>query len=184
MAKERDERADRWRSWMAAAQAGDAVAYQRLLGELLPYVRSAVRGRIGDDPADEDVVQEVLIRIHTARHTYHPDRPLLPWVRAIARNASVDQARRRARERGRQGETAPDTLPADPPPAEGPLSRPMVRALDRLPASQREAVTLLKLEGLSVQEAARRAGVSPGALKLRAHRGYRALRDLLGGERW
>ncbi len=91
--------------------------------------------------------------------------------------------RRWARERGRQGEMEPDALPAPERLAEGPISRGLVRALDRLPESQREAVTLLKLEGLSVKEAALRAGVSPGALKLRAHRGYNALRDLLGRER-
>lgn len=183
MGSERDERAERWRSWMRAAQEGDAALYQRLLTELLPYIRNVVRGRVGDDTAVEDVVQEVLMRIHTARHTYRAERPLLPWVRTIARNASVDQARRRARERKRQGETEPDALPAAALPVEGPISRGLVRALDRLPASQREAVTLLKLEGMSVQEAAQKAGVTPGAMKLRAHRGYRALRDLLGRER-
>ena len=55
-------------------------------------------------------------------------------------------------------------------------------ALDTLPGAQRQAVTLLKVKGLSVAEAAQEAGVSPGALKLRAHRGYKALRDLLGRE--
>lgn len=183
MGSEQEERAERWRNWMRAAQEGDAEAYQRVLTELLPYVRSVVRGRVGDDAAVEDVVQEVLMRIHTARHTYHPERPLLPWVRTIARNASVDQTRRRARELSRQGATEPDALPAATRSPEGPISRGLVRALDRLPANQREAVTLLKLEGLSVQEAAEKASVTPGALKLRAHRGYRALRDLLGRER-
>jgi DNA-directed RNA polymerase specialized sigma24 family protein len=43
-------------------------------------------------------------------------------------------------------------------------------------------VVMLKLEGLTVAEAAERAGTTPGALKLRAHRGYRALRDVFGRE--
>ena len=83
---------------MQAAQAGDAEAYQRLLRELLPWVRGVVHRRLGADAAGDDVVQEVLLRIHTARHTYRPERPLLPWVGAIARNASIDLARRRARD--------------------------------------------------------------------------------------
>jgi RNA polymerase sigma-70 factor (ECF subfamily) len=58
----------------------------------------------------------------------------------------------------------------------------MERALEQLPAVQREAVLLLKVEGLSVVEAATRARTTPGALKLRAHRGYKLLRDLLGRE--
>ena len=63
-----------------------------------------------------------------------------------------------------------------------PLSPGITRALETLPDAQRQAVVLLKLEGLSVAEAAERIGITPGAVKLRAHRGYRALRDVLGRE--
>ena len=54
-------------------------------------------------------------------------------------------------------------------------------ALRSLPRTQREAFSMLKLEGLSVGAAATRAGVTPGALKVRAHRAYKALRLRLGG---
>jgi RNA polymerase sigma-70 factor (ECF subfamily) len=169
---------------MASAQRGDAIAYERLLEELLPFVRSAVRARVGDDPNAEDVVQEVLLAIHTARHTFQAGRELEPWVRTIARNAVIDSLRRKSRQRARDAGVEADSLPA--PEAGGgeaaPLPRAMERALEQLPAPQREAVVLLKLEGLSVVEAAARARTTPGALKLRAHRGYRLLRDLLGRE--
>jgi len=179
-----EERAERWRSWMAAAQRGDGEAYGRLLTELLPFVRGEVRRRLGDDAAVEDVSQEVLIRIHTARHTYRAERPLLPWVRTITRNAVIDQARRRTRALNRSSDVAPDAIAVDPPdlPGSDRLSPALERALDALPAAQREAVWLLKVEGLTVNEAAERVGISGGALKLRAHRGYRGLRDLLGRE--
>ena len=169
---------------MAAAQGGDAEAYGCLLTELLPFVRGLVRGRLGDDPGVEDVTQEVLMRIHTARHSYRAERPLLPWVRTIARNAAIDQARRRTRELGRSSDVEPESIPVDPPalPGEGRLPPAIERALEQLPPAQREAVWMLKVDGLSVREAAEKAGVSPGALKLRAHRGYRGLRDLLGRE--
>jgi RNA polymerase sigma-70 factor (ECF subfamily) len=55
-------------------------------------------------------------------------------------------------------------------------------ALERLPAAQRQAVELLYVEQVSVAEAAARAGVSPTALKVRAHRGSRALRAALTRE--
>ena len=184
--REGDEREARWRGWMAAAQRGDALAYERLLDDLLPFVRGLVRARIADDPNAEDVVQEVLLAIHTARHTFRAERPLEPWVRTIARNAVIDSARRRTRQRARFADVEAADLPEDPSArasAEAdPLSRGLERALAKLPSPQREAVLLLKVEGLSVVEAAARAGTTPGALKLRAHRGYRMLRDLLGGE--
>jgi len=178
------DRADRWRAWMVAAQDGDADRYQQLLTELLPFVRGLVRSRLGDDPTIEDVVQDVLLSIHTARHTYRAERPLLPWVRTIARNAAIDRLRRRGRSLARLSDVEADDLPAQPQEPPIPMLSPAVeRALERLPEAQRQAVVLLKLEGLSVAEAARKVGVTPGALKLRAHRGYRALRELLGGER-
>ena len=177
------DRAERWRTWMAAAQQGDAETYQRLLTELLPFVGRIVRGRVRDDPAAEDIVQEVLLSIHTARHTYRPERPLEPWVRTIARNAVIDWARRQTRARGR--ESGLDAADLAAPEVESPgalLSPGLERALSSLPDAQREAVVMLKLEGLTVAEAAERLGVTPGALKLRAHRGYRALRDMFGRE--
>ena len=177
-----EERAERWRTWMVAAQQGDAERYAALLEELLPFVRGIVRARLPDDAAYEDVSQEVLMRIHTARHTYRGERPLLPWVRTIARNAVIDHARRRGRALARSSDVEVDAIAADAPADAEPLSPALARALTRLPDAQRQAVTLLKLEGLSVKEAAERVGVTPGALKLRAHRGYRILRDLLGRE--
>jgi RNA polymerase sigma-70 factor (ECF subfamily) len=54
------------------------------------------------------------------------------------------------------------------------------RELEALPPAQREAVVLLKMQDLSVNEAAAVAGVTPSALKVRAHRGYEALRRALG----
>jgi RNA polymerase sigma-70 factor (ECF subfamily) len=182
-ASKREERTERWRAWMAAAQQGDAEAYQRLLTELLPFVSGVVRGRVGDDPAAEDIVQEVLLSIHTARNTYRSERPLEPWVRTIARNAVIDWIRKRARARGRESGVDAADLPA--PQLESPssvLSPGVERALTSLPEAQRQAVVMLKLEGLTVAEAAERVGTTPGALKLRAHRGYRALRDLFGRE--
>jgi RNA polymerase sigma-70 factor (ECF subfamily) len=180
-ANRRDDRAERWRTWMAAAQQGDGDAYEKLLTELLPFIGGIVRRRMGNDPAVEDIVQEVLLSIHTARHTYRLERPLIPWVRTIARNAVIDWARKRTRARARQSDVEAASLPA-PGGSElsSALSKTIERALSSLPESQREAVVMLKVEGLTVTEAAERAGVTAGALKLRAHRGYRALRDLLG----
>jgi len=182
MTQETQERDARWRGWMEAAQAGDRVAYEHLLVELLPFVRGVVRQRVRSGEED-DVVQEVLLSIHSARHTYRPGRPLAPWVRAIARNASIDWLRREVRVRQRASDADTAEIPAPAPAGDveaRPLPPGLQRALEKLPEPQREAVVLLKVQGLSVAEAASRLGVSPGAVKLRAHRGYRALRTSLG----
>ena len=169
---------------MVAAQSDDARAYERLLLELRPHLRGLVSRRFHASDGLEDVVQNAFLSIHRARHTYRPEQPFGPWVRAVARNAVIDHLRRRARRVSR--EVSMDA-PGVPEPFIEPaqagqlavLSQDLLRALAEIPAQQREAVELIQLRGLSVAEAAVRVGVSRGALKLRAHRGYRALRELL-----
>ncbi len=185
-----ESRETRWSQWMAAAQRGDARAYESLLRELRPSLQGFIRRQISNDAAVEDIVQTVLLSLHRARHSYRSEHLFEPWLWAIARNALTDFQRKRARRHGRE-----EPLPDENALAEGflvstssesrtgrdplGLSRDLEHALSRLPASQQEAVLLLHLEGLSVIEAAVRAHVSPGALKARVHRAYRALRTLL-----
>ena len=71
---QREEEA-RWGEWMAAAQQGDREPYNRLLQSILPYLRAFVGARLRDPSIAEDVVQNVLLSIHQARHTYRPERP-------------------------------------------------------------------------------------------------------------
>jgi RNA polymerase sigma-70 factor (ECF subfamily) len=180
---------------MADAQNGDAAAYESLLTSLLVPLRAFVRRRGVESHEVEDVVQEILLLLHRARHTWRPDRPFDPWMWAIARNASTDALRRQTRER-RERDRAPDRLRRAPMATEAlaadsgssdpevqltahELTPALAEALARLPAAQRQAVDLLYVEQLSVAEAAARAGVSPSALRVRAHRGSRALRNTL-----
>ncbi len=179
------ERDELWRAWMIGAQAGDAAAYDKLLRELLPRARRQVGARVSDIAAREDIVQNALVSLHRSRHTYRPERPFTPWFHAIVRHAIVDWARARGRIARREVSVELEALPAAAPEsrdssAHEALSPDLERALATLPAAQRQAVELIHVEELSVAEAATRAGVSPGALKVRAHRGYRALRALLG----
>jgi len=181
-----EERDARWRAWMSAAQRGDTAAYERLLREILPHVRGVVRRRLFDPQAVEDVVQNVLLSLHRARHTYRPERPFLPWLHAIARNAAVDFVRERGRRSRREISLELEGVPEPGAPAELPAERALdpglERALAALPPTQRQAVQSIHLEGLTVSEAAARAGISKGALKVRVHRGVRALRALLEEE--
>ena len=175
-----------WRVWMTAAQRGDAIAYELLLHALVPALRGFVRRRLSDPSAAEDVVQAVLLSIHRARHTWRAERPFGPWWRAIARNAVIDAARRRGRRAAREVPLAPEheafTAAGATDVATEALSPELRGALEQLSPSQREAVELLHVEELSVAEAALRAGTTPGALKVRAHRGVAVLRRLLGRE--
>ena len=175
-----------WARWMRAAQGGDRGVYEQLLRALLPLLRAYVRRRVGDASAAEDLVQDVLLSIHRARHTYRPERPFGPWWRTVARNATIDYYRRRGRRVGRELSLDGVDVPAEDSgsPDDQTLSPELDSALASLPPNQRQAVELIHLKGLSVVDAAAQAGVTPGALKVRAHRGYRALRRRLQEAGW
>lgn len=172
---------------MGAAQRGDQAAYERLLREILPVLRSYVGFRLRDSSAVEDIVQEVLISVHRARHTFQHGRPFGGWLRAIARNAVVDAQRARSRRLRRELAVAESIPRVQQDPGQSlssrvaaPLSPTLRRALESLPPAQRQAVESIQVHELTVAEAAKVAGISPGAFRVRAHRGYRALRAILG----
>ena len=172
-----------WSQLMAAAQDGDRLAYERLLRQILPFIRSIAGRQHRASDRVEDVVQDVLLTIHRVRHTYDPGRPLAPWLAAIAKRRSID-ARRRSGRIGAWEQTAPDRLETFPDPATNRQIElddkrdSLHRALKDLPRKQREAVELVKIRGLSVAEAATASGQSEGAIKVNIHRALRALRAL------
>jgi RNA polymerase sigma-70 factor (ECF subfamily) len=161
---------------MERAQQGDAEAYRALLDEIAPVLRSFLARRVRDHASLPDVHQDALVALHRARNTYEPGRSFDAWFFAIARHVSVSHFRRSAARARREvvGE-APESVVAG---AEG-LEWRLRRALDALPAAQKEALHLLRIRGLSPDEAAEAAGTTPGAIKVRAHRAFRTLRRLL-----
>jgi RNA polymerase sigma-70 factor (ECF subfamily) len=171
---------------MRSAQAGDAVAYRNLLSTIQPRIRAIVRGKIHEEAAAEDVVQNTLLSIHRGRSTYRAERPFGPWMRAIVRNSIIDHFRERKRRGDREIELVVEEWPDESSIGDvggDQLAPELAAALASLPEAQRVAVTLVQVKGLSVAEAALRVGISPGALKVRAHRGYRAMRKSLEGAR-
>jgi len=171
-----------WSILMARAQAGEREAYRRLLDEITPYVRSlAVKSH--RNPSDiEDTVQDVLLTVHAIRHTYDPARPFGPWLVAIAHRRIVDRLRRQGRATQHETPLAPEheTLAA----AEANYPETSVdlvavrEAVERLPPGQREAIKLMKLQEMSLRQAATVSGMSIAALKVATHRGLKNLRKL------
>lgn len=173
---------------MIAAQDGDVDAYERLLRDVLPSLRQ-LAGRIVGDPAlRDDVVQTAMLHLHRARHTYRPERPFGPWLRTVTRNAAKDALRAAGRRRRfeRPWETHDEAsaefgVDGSPPHPAAPLSPRLQHAVDSLPPRQRQAVELLHLDDLSAIEAASIASSTPGAMRVRAHRAIRSLREWLEG---
>jgi len=173
-----------WSALMARTQDGDGAAYRRLLEEITPYLRSLAVKHRALSGETEDAVQDILLTLHTVRHTYDRSRPFGPWLLAIARRRIVDRLRHRGRIAMAETALGPEheTIIATRPNLYALLSgrRGLRHAIERLPPAQRQAVLLLKLRGLSLKEAASESGMSVAALKVASHRGLRALRVMLG----
>jgi RNA polymerase sigma-70 factor (ECF subfamily) len=167
------------RTLMLAGLDGDEASHKALLMKLSAYLRAYFKGqlvRIGRGPTDaEDLVQETLIALHTRRHTYDRSQLLTPWVYAIARYKLIDYLRRT--------KAAAMDVPVEE--AEGVFALDDASAVDsgldlkkllaHLKPKTRQAIQLIKLDGLSVSEAAARCGMSQSAIRVSVHRGLRAL---------
>lgn len=173
---------------MAAAQGGDRVAYERLLRETTPFVRRIARFQRVHPDAIDDVVQEVLLTVHRARQTYDPTCSFSAWLAAIAQRRSIDVLRRDGRKGRREMhepiayENHPDPAAAWPEEGTADMRAVSVKAaVDGLPAGQREAIEILAMRQMSLDEAARLTGKSKGALKVNMHRALHSLRTRFGG---
>lgn len=164
--------------------AGDAPAYHAFLKRLAVHLRAFVKRRLSRLPDDaEDLVQETLIAIHNQRHTYDVAQPLTAWVYAIARYKLVDLLRRRARHDVLNDPWDDELAVFAQSDAEAvDARRDISKLLARLPDGQRLPIMCMKLEGLSVVEAARRTGMSESAVKVGVHRGLIALAAMIRKE--
>jgi RNA polymerase sigma-70 factor (ECF subfamily) len=166
-----------WAMLMRAGNAGDGVAYRRLLMQLTPVLRATARRGLAPagmaDTDAEDVVQETLLAIHLKRQSWDEDAPFGPWLRAIARHKLIDALRRRGRrvslpvddfsEVLADGGAEPDMLAAD-----------ISRHLEDLPPGQRNIVRAIAVDGATIAEAAARLSMSNGAVRVALHRGLAA----------
>ena len=146
---------------MQAGLAGDAAAHARLLAALAPRLRAYFARRMGANPgAAEDLVQETLLAIHLKRGLYDRDQPLMPWVLE-----ALDEVDELVAE-----ETADGTM----------ARRDLGVLLARLPRRQQALLHDVRIEGLSMAEAAERHGLSVAAVKVTLHRSLKALQALVG----
>ena len=139
-----DDRARGRARLMELVQQGDSNAFRALLDDIGPAISNFLRRRIADPSEAEDVLQETLLALYEARHTYEPSRPLEPWLFAIARNVAAEHSHHHwARAKWQELiESPPEVAASDTTISTGPN---LEEALGRLPRMQREAFVMLKL---------------------------------------
>jgi len=182
-----DDRAALTRAMNRHAE-GDPAAF----GEVYDLLGNRLFGfflrRTRDRATAEDLVQQTLLQMHCARQSYVRGSDVVPWAFAIGRRLLIDGHRRRKNEvlfdtaedagAALDGRVSRDSIPEEVASTRQIAAR-VQASLDALPEAQRTAYVLVREEGLSVAEAAEVMGITVTALKLRAHRVYEHLREVL-----
>jgi len=167
---------------MAAYVAGDERAFRELFSRYAPILQRVLRRELAQSEQVGDLVQQTFLHLHRSRLDFEPGRKLRPWIFTIALNLKREYFRRgkRRRETSLDREGVPE--PAVPPRGQeqSDAARELGPALAKLPNDQREVIELHWFAGLSFPEVAESVGASVAAVKVRAHRGYVALRRALG----
>lgn len=167
---EQDQVETRLRELMIAGLDGDGAAHSRLLQLLSGYLRGYFARRLGASSSEaEDLVQETLLAVHLKRASYDPQFPFTPWAYAVARYKLIDHFRRSRRRSQVPLEDAGVLLSLDSP-EEGAARNDLSRLLGRLPERQRALLQEVRIEGYSVEEAARRRGVTAVSARVMLHR--------------
>ena len=165
---------------LAAARVGDRDALERLLERYEPQIYRFGLRMCGDEDAAREVLQETLLAAFRHLPEFRGEAALSTWLYQIARSFCIKE-RRGARPTTSIDDASQAEL-VDPAPGSDvraharEIGVALSRAINALPAEQREAIVLRDVEGLSAEDAAQVAEVDVGALKSRLHRARMAVR--------
>ena len=164
------------------ARRGDAAAFDEMVRRFHRPVHRFC-WRLLRSPDAEDLAQDTFVRAFVHFERFDPERPVLPWLIAIARRLCLDVLRRRTMM------SRVETMPVTSPPPRGPegeaslreqLSR-LDRALADLDEGPREAIVLFHIEEMSYRDIAAALEVPMGTVMTWLHRGRARLRTALEG---
>ena len=171
----------RLRELMREYQSGRFEAFDEIYASIAPPLRRFLLSQSRDAAKADDLVQETLLQLHRARHTYDPAYPLMPWAMAIARHVWLMDRRTLSRRPWAPDDVTEMELPVKAEAASLADRDEVRRALGQVAPARRNAVIQHHLLGFSFREIAQRAGIAETAAKLRSSRGMAQLRALLKG---
>jgi RNA polymerase sigma-70 factor, ECF subfamily len=185
VAPPQDATFDRANAAMERYARGDDAAFADVYDAVAPRLHTFLLRQTRDPVTADDLLQKTLLQIHRKRGTYAAGLAVLPWAYAIARRLCIDEFRRRKTDvlslaheladNHRLTESAPDDEVGY-----RRLTELLQAELSRMPETQRAAFELLRIEGLTHDQAAQVLGTTVNAVKLRAFRAYTAIRTVLG----
>lgn len=160
----------------------DDAEFKRQMIALIPSLRAFGRSLSGNPDTADDLAQESMARAWKARGSYTPNTNFRAWMFTILRNNFYSSIRKDSRMTSWDPEVAERLLVEPAKQHVGIELNDVQRALNTLPAVQREMLMLIAAEGLSYEEAATIAGCAIGTVKSRVARARAALISILEGD--
>jgi RNA polymerase sigma-70 factor (ECF subfamily) len=167
---------------MKSSQSGNAADYRVLLvrirGMLSKYIENSfARFGFATGSGQEDVLQEVLLAIHVKRHTFDPEQFFIPWMYAVARYKLIDHLRKNktlnaALSLEEELEHVENMTVLD-----STVEKDLEKLFELLSEKQKVVLSLVKLDGLSIEETARKTGFSESDIKVTVHRALKTLQE-------
>ena len=166
---------------MKLSLSGDQRAYAVLLQETARLLRPFLARRLNSGSEVDDLLQEILISIHKARHTYDGERPYKPWAYAIAKFRLQDHLRAHYADQLHHAVELSEV--------ENDLQENVTKSdisyesisgeIEKLPPRQAAILQMMHQEGYTAKEVAEKTGMKESAVKVAAHRAYKILRKVL-----
>lgn len=172
---------------MNAPQAADGgrkpatPEFRRQLQDIIPSLRAFARGLCGNRELADDLAQEAMMRAWAARDSFEPGTNFRAWIFMILRNHFYTTIRKNSRMTSWDPEAAERILVQEPAQQHAVHMADVEKALQLLPAEQREMLLLVGAGGASYEEAAEIAGCALGTVKSRLARGRAALAAIING---
>lgn len=148
---------------------------------MLPKLRVQALALTRSRAAAEDLVQDTVVNALAAREQFRPGTNFAAWTHRILRNRFISDLRKH-RPKVAIEDAPMEALATAADPSDRLVAKELARALDRLPADQRETLLLVTLQGLSCEEVAEITGCAVGTVKSRVFRARAALQRALLGE--
>jgi len=174
---ETKDKEDKLRADFVQGRKDGGTIYQSALEEIASLIRRSVANKISLQVEQDDLVQEVLISIHEARFAFQENKPLLPWVYAIARFRLVDWFRKNKR-RSLYEEFSDEMDAVSVSGLEDSLA--LEQIMETLPEKQKEILGFVKISGHSMKETADEFNMTEGAVKVTVHRAMEKLKSSFG----
>lgn len=174
---------EKLRDLLIQALGGDQNAYRTFLIEIIPILRAFLSKKVQNSSDVEDLIQETLISIHKALHTYNRNLSVFKWIFAISYRRYVDFIRKNSKREKIKIQV--ETIADFPTNREKELIKQYEQnnriesVLSLLNEKEQRIFRMLKIEKFSIKEASKLLNLSENALKVAAHRIYKKIKNLI-----